>query len=407
MNKKVSVQKILTIVISVLIVSYLAYNAFAYSYSPIDTLKLTEKSDYEETFDFKGLVVRDEEIITDSYSGSVIPLVKDGKRVAKEDDIAVVCSNEEDAADFKELENARKELERYIALSNNAGIQELDAEKLNSEISSSYKEMMKHICDGVYDEIDESIVNFTEKNAIKQILSEGTIDVTEQISALEAKIKSLESKNLSYSRVTAPSSGYYINSADGYENSVDYNAITQMDLKQVEAAVESAPGEVPSGSLGKLVGSYRWYVIGTADSEYYDRFTGRKRINVNFPDSGIRNVVMDIESVKTEEDKIVIILSCDLMNETFANIRSETIEVVSASGTGYKVPVQAVRFDEENNPGIFVLRGKIINFIKVETLYSDGEYAIVDSPDDASDKITLYDDVIIKGKDIVDGNVIR
>ena len=43
----------------------------------------------------------------------------------------------------------------------------------------------------------------------------------------------------------------------------------------------------------------------------------------------------------------------------------------------------------------------------METLYSDGEYAIVDSPDDASDKITLYDDVIIKGKDIVDGNVIR
>ena len=407
MNKKVSVQKILTIVVSVLIVSYLAYNAFAYSYSPIDTLKLTEKSDYEETFDFKGLVVRDEEIITDSYSGAVIPLVKDGKRVAKEDDIAVVCSNEEDAADFKELENARKELERYIALSNNAGIQELDAEKLNSEISASYKDMMECICGGVYDEIDESIISFTEKSAIKQILAEGTIDVTEQISALEAKIKSLESKNLSYSRVTAPSSGYYINSADGYEGSVDYHAIKQMDLKQVESAVESKPGEVPSGSLGKLVGSYRWYVIGTADSKYYDRFTGRKKIKVNFPDSGIRNVTMDIESINTEEGKLVIILSCDLMNETFANIRSETIEVISASGSGYKVPVQAVRFDKDNNPGIFVLRGKIINFIKVETLYSDGEYAIVDSPDDASDKITLYDDVIIKGKDIVDGNVIR
>ena len=95
------------------------------------------------------------------------------------------------------------------------------------------------------------------------------------------------------------------------------------------------------------------------------------------------------------------------MNETFANIRCETVEVVSSSGTGYKVPVQAVRFDDENNPGIFVLSGKIINFIKVETLYSDGEYAIVDSVEDAKDRITIYDNVIIKGKDIFDGDVIR
>ena len=43
----------------------------------------------------------------------------------------------------------------------------------------------------------------------------------------------------------------------------------------------------------------------------------------------------------------------------------------------------------------------------METLYSDGEYAIVDSLEDNGERISLYDDVIIKGKDIVDGNVIR
>lgn len=407
MNKKVSVQKILTVVIGVLILSYLAYNAFAYSYSPIDTLKLTEKNDFEETFEFQGFVVRDEEIISSSHSGAVIPLVKDGKRVAKEDYIAVVCSNEDDASAYKELKNAEKELNRYLAISNNDGAFELDAEKLNTEISAAYKEMMEKISAGVYDELDSSTVAFAEKSASKQILSEGSVDVAAQITALENKIKTLESQKIAYSPVTAPASGYYINSADGYENTVNYNDVKLMNVQQIESAVDSQPQEIAAGSLGKLVGSYRWYVIGTADKQYYDRFSGKKKISVNFPESGIRNVSMDIESVKTQDDKIIIILSCDLMNEVYANIRSETVEVVSVSGSGYKVPVQAVRFDDENNPGVFVLRGKIINFIKVETLYSDGEYAIIDSLDETGERLSLYDDVIIKGKDIVDGDVIR
>ncbi len=407
MNKKISAQKILTIVLSVLIIAYLAYNAFAYSYSPIDTLKLTEKSDYEESFDFKGFIVRDEELINGSYSGAVIPLVKDGKRVAKEDSIAIVCANEEDAAAFKELENAEKELERYIALSNNAGANELDSEKLNYDISSAYKDLMDKICAGVYDDIDSSVISFTEKCANKQILSEGSVDVVPQITELEERIKALKSREISLSQVTAPASGYYINAADGYENTVNYKDVNLLTAQQIEEAVNAKPKEVASGNLGKLVGSYRWYVIGTADKEYYERLSGKKKININFPESGVHSVSADIESVKTEGDKVTIVLSCDLMNETFANLRRETVEVVSSSGTGYKVPVQAVRFDDENNPGIFVLRGKIINFIKVETLYSDGEYAIVDSVEDAKDRITIYDDVIIKGKDIFDGYVIR
>ena len=56
MSKKISVQKVLIVVACVLVFSYIVYNAFAYSYSPIDTIKLNEKSDYQETFEFTGFI---------------------------------------------------------------------------------------------------------------------------------------------------------------------------------------------------------------------------------------------------------------------------------------------------------------------------------------------------------------
>lgn len=385
----------------------MAYNAFAYSYSPISTVTIAEKTDFEETFQFDGFVVRDEKEIQNSSSGTVIPLIRDGKRVAKGDSIAVICSSEEEASAYKELENAREELQRYQNLNNSDGMQELSAEKLNTEISDAYSQVMDCVSACNFDELDKALEQFNEKNAIKQMLADGSIDVSSQMTELDKQIKTLESRKISSSPVSAPDSGYYINSVDGYENTLKYEDVQSLNSKQVKDALSAKPTEKKADSLGKLVGSYRWYIVGTVDKEHSTDFPANGKVTVNFPDSGIKNVRMDVNTVKVEEKTITVVLSCDLMNETYANMRIETVQVVTNSGTGYKIPASAVRFDSENKSGIFVLRGKIITFIYAEILYSDDESAIVGSADTNGGGIALYDEVVIKGKDIKDGKVIR
>ena len=68
------------------------------------------------------------------------------------------------------LENAKAELERYQNLNNTGGMQDLNAEKLNSEISDAYEGIMDSVTSGNFDGLDESIAAFNEKNAIKQRL---------------------------------------------------------------------------------------------------------------------------------------------------------------------------------------------------------------------------------------------
>lgn len=387
--------------------AYMAYNAFAFSYSPVDTVTLTEKENFEETFEFSGFVVRDEKEIKNSSSGTVIPLVRDGKRVAKGDSIAVICKDEEQAAAYKSLENAKDELERYQNLNNTDGMQDLSAEKLNSEIADAYSQIMDCTVSGDYDGLSEALEKFNEKSAIKQILSDGNIDVSKQMTSLDNKIKSLENKKISASPVSAPDSGYYINTVDGYENTLKYDSVQSLSSAQIDKALKANPAKKKDGSLGKLVGSYRWYIVGTVEKEHSTDFPADGKVTVNFPDSGIKDVKMDVVSIKTEKDSLVVVLSCDLMNETYANMRNETVQVVTSSGTGFKVPVSALRFDSENKSGIFVLRGKIITFVYAEILYSDGENVIVDSADTNGGGIALYDEVVTKGKDLEDGKVIR
>ncbi len=258
-----------------------------------------------------------------------------------------------------------------------------------------------------FDGLDDALTQFAQKSITKQMLADGSVNVTKKITEIQNEIKTIENKNIKVSPISAPDSGYYVNSLDGYENTLSYDDVLTLTPDKINSALESDAGPVKDGSLGKLVVSYRWYVVGIVDSEYSTEFSGGGKVTVNFPESGLKDVIMNVDSVKNNDESIVVVLSCDLMNETYANMRKEKVEVVTSSGTGYKVPASAVRFDGENQSGIYVLRGKIITFVPAEVLYSDEKNAIVSSADSKGGGIALYDEVVTKGKELKDGKVIR
>lgn len=407
MKRKIPWFQITSVVLSIIVISYIVYNAFAYSYSPIDTQRLTEETTIEETIDFKGFALRDEKIIDTSASGTVIPLAHDGKRVANGDDIAVVCQNDDQAAAYTKLESLKHELERYKNINDPDGTQELSADKLNTRISDAYDDIMDAVTTGAYDELPDALTAYADKCATKQILTEGSIDLSAKLTSLENEIAALTAQNINYSSVKAPKSGYYINTIDGYESALSYKDALSLTSQQIESALNAEPAAVSGNSLGKIVESYKWYIVGETESQNSSYFKNGARITVNFPKEGVNHVTMLVEKADTQGDKMTVVLSCSLMDETFANMRTEDMQIVTKSHTGYRVPSNVIRFDEDNNTGIYVLRGKIITFIPVEIIYTEDDFAIISSSSSNGKSVRLYDEVIIKGKDLEDGKVIN
>lgn len=407
MKRKIPWFQITSVVLSIIVISYIVYNAFAYSYSPIDTQRLTEETTIEETIDFKGFALRDEKIIDTSASGTVIPLAHDGKRVANGDNIAVVCQNDDQAAAYTKLESLKHELERYKNINDPDGTQELSADKLNTKISDAYDDIMDAVTTGAYDELPDALTAYADKCATKQILTEGSIDLSAKLTSLENEIAALTAQNINYSSVKAPKSGYYINTIDGYESALNYKDALSLTSQQIESALNAEPAAVSGNSLGKIVESYKWYIVGETESQNSSYFKNGAKITVNFPKEGVNHVTMLVEKADTQGDKMTVVLSCSLMDETFANMRTEDMQIVTKSHTGYRVPSNVIRFDEDNNTGIYVLRGKIITFIPVEIIYTEDDFAIISSSSSNGKSVRLYDEVIIKGKDLEDGKVIN
>lgn len=406
MDKNQPWTKIIAVILSVIVIAYMTYNAFAYTYSPVTTERLTEEASIERTFDFKGFVLRDETAISSQSGGTSISLAVDGTRVAKGDCIAISCANNDDASVYTRLKAAKEEYNRLVTLNNQNGVNELSSEKLNDEIQTAYGDILNKIFQNDFSTVSKSVEEFNNKSATRQIMSEGSIDLSDAITTLKEEIDSLESKNVKYTEVEAPASGYYINNLDGYETTLNYAEADKLTIEQIEKAVEAEPSEAASAS-GKLVSSYLWYLAGVVDTKHTKSFPVGKNIIVNFPDEGLENVSMKVESAEAVNGKLKVILSSTLMNETLANMRIENVEIVEQSYSGYKIPSNAIRFNKENHSGVYVLRGKIISFIEVEILYSQEEYVIVSASRTGGRGLKLYDDVVITGRDVYDGKVIN
>lgn len=408
------------VVLVVAVMIYLFHDIFDANYNNGYETFTTDEIVEQSTVDLKAFIVRDEEYIDDDSTGTVVPLVADGKRVAKDDAVARVCKSEKEASDYAALEDARAERERFVALSNQTQLNALDMQKLNSEIEKSYAELLETANGSDYSEISAHISELENELAEKQLLSDGKVDYSKNIIEADKKIAELEAMKISPKIVTAPNSGYYISSTDGYENTVDYSSILDdISVGRVDSILKAKPENV-SGKMGKIVGSYKWYIVSTIDSGEAKFLTVGNTMKINLPYYGLKNVPVKIEKISAESDgRAAIVLSCNLMNETYANMRNVDVQLVKKEYWGYKVPSSAIRSitleDGTEASVVYILRGQIMTARIAEIINTpkDKDYVIVNSntqpildPDTKAvvyAAIQRYDEVIVKGRNLENG----
>ncbi len=433
-NKKAVNTVCAVLIIAVMI--YLFQDVFKSSNTQYET-EIANEVTFQDTVALNAFIVRDEQYIDSAASGTVVPLVSDGDRVASGDAVARVCAEEQDAAYYAELEETREVRERYLQLSGQTELNAIDMQKLNDEIDLAYADILDIVNSRSYAGLTESVNQLEEGLASKQVLSSGTIDLEEKIAALDSHIAELEVKAGSATEVTAPKSGYFISNIDGKENALKYDAVESLTVSAVNNALNAESSTV-SGKIGKIVTSYKWYIVANIESKYSKIIEIGDSMKVNIPEYGYENVSVKVEKISAEQNgQIAIALSCNVMDETFANMRAESVELVIKEYTGYKIKSSAIHSyvpeaeettsqktqegeatttttaktaeDESDINVVYILRGAVMSARRVEVLYTDGDYSIVKSDSKSAQgvkPIQRYDEVIVKGRNLKNGRSI-
>ena len=432
-KKDIKLLKIIGAVFGVLFVMYLIHNAYS-SYTGNVVTEYALNYTQIESITVDGFAVRDEgngkgksndSFLYKNQDKVYVSLVADSANVSKNDSIALAFSSDSAAEAYRERLALKDKITSLSELKSQGGLSYVNVLGLNSLIYSSVMDYAEAIDSVSIDELPKIADNITQKITTKQIATGEKMDFDSAIESYKAEYASLESALGDYERVKSPYAGYFVSSVDGYENTISYDDVKDKNLKpKTGEKLISAENEVYENIYGKIVGQFTWYFVYDLSASQISSVNEGSIVYVNFPGRGIENVKMSVYDITEADDSVITVtLRCKMMNEDLVTLRKEKAEIVIKKYTGLKINRSAIVKNDEGIDGVYVLSGNLVEFSPVDIKYYGDEYVIADKyyiykedeegntiiDYEATDKyraIKLYDNVILKGKNLEDGKII-
>ena len=398
--------KIIAIVVALcLLSSYIIYQIIRISKAEMETQFALSETVYK-VIETKSFVLRDEEFITSGASGTTVSFADNGERIALGDTVSIIFNSADDATSYLKITELKESISHYEELSGQGNFQAMNIDSMTSKIETELVDYLEAINSRDYLNAIEYADSFRDSVTGKQIAIGEKLDFTDQLTSLQAELDELEAVDYSYTEVKSDKAGYFICESDGYENILNYDDLENIDASDVENAINSTPGSINKNIIGRVVGSFNWYFMCVVDSSEIVTLEENSEIYVNVPYQGIERLPVKVHKIGDRNaDKVLLVLSCDLMNESLSDLRIEDIEIVTEEYTGYKIANSAIR-TVDGVKGVYVVRGNLVGFRKINIIYSSDNFSIVNNPEGRDDYIKLYDKVVTKGVEIYDNKLV-
>ena len=393
-------------VLGVLIIFYFIYQVVQMNTTPFKTEVAVERK-VENKIATKAFAIRDEEYITtENTSGTVVSIAEDGKRVASGDAVAVVFQSSESAAAYVRINELEQEIAYYKQLKNRVGIGTNAPSSYNDSIDNACIAFIAAARKGIDSDFNEALTDLRDSVTARQLAVGTQLSVDAKLSSLEAELVALKGQAIGFSTVASPNPGYYIGSVDGFEHAIAHkDVLNNLNCESINKLLSFEKETVSDNVMGKLVDSFDWYFVCNVSYSDSGKLKQDKKVSVNIPNTAVGSIECKIAYIGAKEgDYIPIVLKCNVMNRDVANLRIEDIEIITDQYTGIRINNKAIR-EVDGEKGVYVLRGNIIQFKKINIISSSEEYSVVEKVDDSS-YIKQYDTVITEGVDLYDGKVI-
>ncbi len=393
--------RILTVLLSIFIIITVASQIWI----AVDVKYKTEtamsySSATKETF--YGIFVRDEKLIRYSGSGTVSYSVPDGSKVANNAVVACIYGSEEDI----KINSAVKELEEEIALLESAQspgtTEDAKPEFMSALIDEEYQHIATDLARKDISRLSKSRNNYLSLMSIYQIVIGESRNYNDRLDLLYQQLNQLKGQQKRPQReVTVDNTGYFVSYTDGYEDILNTQNITELSAERIKEITETERNGgkgTSSDIIGKLIDNYDWKMVGIINNSQA-AFNSGDQVKLRFSSTS-DTVTARVEQITDTEDpeESIVIISCDQLTFDLVRRRVERVDMILHDYDGIKVPRSALRFDRDNERGVFVLVGQLPVFKKIDTIFECDEYLLSKKTSDA-DYLSIYDEIILTGVD--------
>ena len=398
---------LLTALLVLAVLAYIGYQAYRSIYSDVETELATVHSVYE-SIETEGIAYRSETLISNVEEGSPYFAIENGTHVAKKSVIASIYADENSGRIEQQIKEIDEQISALKTIVADAGSGRLTLNVINNQFSDELLQLIRDTETGNLSQSGDVSFDVLALLSKKALITGKEVDFTAKIQALEAEKAALkEAYSPPVSSITAPDAGYFANAADGYETmfSTDTVNINELTTSMLQEHMESEPQAVDA--CGKIVKGYEWYFACIVSDSYYNVLGEGNRLSIRLPFVLDEAVPVAVASAKKDgKGQMAVVFRCDQMNAALATIRKESVEIQLVEHTGMKVPKRAIVVQGKDT-GVFIRSGNVVAFRKIKQSYSQpADYVICEVIED-KEYLQLYDDIIVGGRDLYDGKIIR
>ncbi len=362
------------------------------------------KYDSQDTIEFYGVFARNEHVVTRKVNGIMQYEHEDGSKVGKNSVIANTYSSASDitlTADIKKLQTRIDTLTDAQSL---VGTDNSQIEAFDKLITEKHSKLIAAINSGDYSSVSQLKYELLNLQSKRDMVKGKVSDYSSVISSLNSKIKTLEGRiSASPVQVLAEETGYFVSSIDGYESKITYDNIDSITPSQISETVKTPELTSASGDvIGKMIDDYKWKLAATFTEGQVAVLTENTQVSLVLG-ADQSEITAKVENIEKYDNDYVVIFSADDINSVIASSRVGRFKLLVDSYNGIRIASSAIHFDKDNNIGVYVKRGSQAYFVQVDRIYSSEDYVIVRDTTGQSGYLSLYDDVIVEGKDLYDG----
>ncbi|MCM1506485.1 MAG: hypothetical protein NC177_05045 [Ruminococcus flavefaciens] len=401
---------------AVLILFLIIFVSIVYNFrnkeSPTESALMAEAT---SSGTFKGVFIRDEQVIKYSGNGVLSYNVSDGGKLGMGSVIAQVYPTDEQISINMEIANLEKELGILEKIQNPGTLESAQPLSLSANIEENFRNFIYCRDINDYDSVKSDLDTLLVQMSTYQIITNEVTDFNQQIEDINNELAQLRQQSVQPVEVIrSDRPAYFASYCDGFEDILTKDSISQLTIEQLNSVSDTKSTD--NTVVGKLIDDYSWYLAGIVDNSHHDYEVG-KWVKLRFEVSAdtYDAEIVDIYDEGSPEQSIII-LACSQFNQKLVQHRCETVEIIRGDYRGLKVPREAIRFmdvteevavesgdgeetHEEvvNCKGVNILKGEQIEFKKIDVIYEGSDYVLSAVHDEDSSYLSLYDDIMIEG----------
>ncbi|MBQ1390010.1 MAG: hypothetical protein IIY78_10375 [Clostridia bacterium] len=422
------IRRVLFGVFLLFLMTYFSMVLYTSNFSVMET-EQADFFEYNDGLDVEAFAVRSEEYITNSKKGIISYTVDDGEKINAGGSVARLFGSEVEVENWQRYNDINNELTllRNMTGSNDSLFVDLDT--VDVQIQKKITDFKNDTAQNKLTSVNKYKLNLLRLFNERTVVTGGSANFNSRIDELQSQLDEIRlSEGLG--RVKSKHSGFFSSRLDGFENSFDYSKAESMKADDVKKAVRKDP---PSDAVGRVITTINWYLLCPVTGEQALTIaSGDRVVSVSIPrvmSGSIPATVIGVNQSSAVSDGLLVLKS-DYMDGTLADIRRENISIKTYTYKGLRISRSAIHddyisvqdYDEAGNAvgephdekvqGVYVLYGKRLEFVQVKIIYSDNDFVICS--DDTTDKellngktIKLHDTVVVRGKELYSGKIVR